>query len=894
MDTSSEIITTDLKEKAAVVEENLNMITLEERGPQAAHCGQSHLQVTRAPQHPTKHTTFPQLGLDSKQNMLKDILYDVQQIDRVVEVVEETIKAHPHSHPIHIPIRIPIRMKTYQDSRKEDLNLVLEEVFLQHMKRNSTKGTITVKDRGGGFHMEGHNAEFKMATLILEFERKFETEQCLLPYPYRIWHLGRLGIEMAKILNHPRVYAFLHIPVQSASDTVLMEMKREYCVADFKRVVDFLKDKYFASRNLCEKKQRTKDLSQVFHSYNPYDHKGKTLNGFLKRDDSRPSKTADLGSGSVLKEKEIVPMYPDTFIVYSIKTSRPTSAAYDVNDLNILQVSQFLQGSDFAAIGERQKVLVTEESFDSKFYVAHNRFYEQVLVPKNPTFMGKMVEVNVYESGKHFMKGQPVSDAKVYAPSISKPLAKGEISGLTEIIESKHRQSDEEQSYQFITQSTPFLENCGQGARHPLKQTPKPKCQMDFLLPKHDKVQTNSLRTTSSANRYGAEAECLHVVAVPTKVKTGRDHQAHFKEDIRFTGARSSEARIISTVHLGQTRVSLSPEGVEINTYKSFPIFLKSGINAPWCQAEQAAEYVGLESRREITAGALGFDHPHVELFIDIIAKLGYENASYTPHQLKLEMPKDMTAMLMKGSIEWLKNADQTSGCIAEESSCSVLEPWKCFGMVFEEQSTNLQRYQVKFKRKQEGKIDCYAQKHLVLQDKKGRMIFCGDNAHEPPKHGVTVGLTDMLRHSVLASCWPAAFSVGFTWTRYKYNEESFDVFGALRGVVDGGLSMPHSTKLFPGYDSESREFKAEVPQKHIVAQNVTDDMSYLMEDANKKQFSQYIKNNIAADMMEEMYTKTVPLYERIQPIRRSLRKKLKKKKRIGTVPECLLLRRKI
>lgn len=49
--------------------------------------------------------------------------------------------------------------------------------------------------------------------------------------------------EMAKILNHPRVYAFLHIPVQSASDTVLMEMKREYCVADFKRVVDFLKEK---------------------------------------------------------------------------------------------------------------------------------------------------------------------------------------------------------------------------------------------------------------------------------------------------------------------------------------------------------------------------------------------------------------------------------------------------------------------------------------------------------------------------------------------------------------------------------------------------------------------------------------------------------------------------
>lgn len=54
-------------------------------------------------------------------------------------------------------------------------------------------------------------------------------------------------------------------------------------------------------------------------------------------------------------------------------------------------------------------------------------------MPKNPTFMGKMVEVDIYESGKHFMKGQPVSDAKVYTPSISSPLARGEVSGLTEV-----------------------------------------------------------------------------------------------------------------------------------------------------------------------------------------------------------------------------------------------------------------------------------------------------------------------------------------------------------------------------------------------------------------------------------------------------------------------------
>ncbi|KAF7669230.1 hypothetical protein LDENG_00225740, partial [Lucifuga dentata] len=102
------------------------------------------------------------------------------------------------------------------------------------------------------------------------------------------------------------------------------------------------------------KKQRTKELSQLFHSYNPYDHK----------------------------------------------------------------------------VGERQHVLVTEDSFDAQYYVAHNKFYEQVLVPKRSEFKGKMIEVDIYEAGKHFLKGQPVEDSKPFTPSIAAPLQKGEVSGL--------------------------------------------------------------------------------------------------------------------------------------------------------------------------------------------------------------------------------------------------------------------------------------------------------------------------------------------------------------------------------------------------------------------------------------------------------------------------------
>merc|ERR1740138_933311 len=36
-------------------------------------------------------------------------------------------------------------------------------------------------------------------------------------------------------------------------------------------------------------------------------------------------------------------------------------------------------------------------------------------------------------------------------------------------------------------------------------------------------------------------------------------------------------------------------------------------------------------------------------------------------------------------------------------------------------------------------------------------------------------------------------------------------VFGALKGAVDGGLSIPHCEKRFPGYDREGKEIEAEI-----------------------------------------------------------------------------------
>nr|AHB12450.1 60S Ribosomal Protein L5 [Pantala flavescens] len=228
-------------------------------------------------------------------------------------------------------------------------------------------------------------------------------------------------------------------------------------------------------------------------------------------------------------------------------------------------------------------------------------------------------------------------------------------------------------------------------------------------------------------------------------------------------------------------------------------------------------------------------------------------------------------------------------------------------------------RFQVKFKRRREGKTDYYARKRLIVQDKnkyntpkyrmivrfsnrdiicqiayariEGDKIVCAAYSHELPRYGVKVGLTNyaaayctglLLARRLLKKLGLDELYVGCVEANgEEYNVEPAEtgpgafrcyldvglvrtttgarVFGAMKGAVDGGLNIPHSTKRFPGYDADSKEFVADVHRKHIFGQHVAGYMRELAEeddDAYKRQFSRYIKLGITADMMEDIYKK--------------------------------------
>ena len=84
-------------------------------------------------------------------------------------------------------------------------------------------------------------------------------------------------------------------------------------------------------------------------------------------------------------------------------------------------------------------------------------------------------------------------------------------------------------------------------------------------------------------------------------------------------------------------------------------------------------------------------------------------------------------------------------------------------------------------------------------------------------------------------------------------------IFGALKGALDGGLDIPHSTKRFYGYDSGSKKYDAKAHRDRIFGKHVANYMKELQgeePDVYKKHFAQFIKHGISADMVESMYEK--------------------------------------
>jgi len=91
-------------------------------------------------------------------------------------------------------------------------------------------------------------------------------------------------------------------------------------------------------------------------------------------------------------------------------------------------------------------------------------------------------------------------------------------------------------------------------------------------------------------------------------------------------------------------------------------------------------------------------------------------------------------------------------------------------------------------------------------------------------------------------------------------------MWGALKGAVDGGIHVPHTTKNFPGYKAaeekgQEAEYDAEAHKDRIFGNHVKEYMEMMKEEDPTKyeaHFANYIKNDIEGDKLEDMYTEAM------------------------------------
>jgi len=207
-------------------------------------------------------------------------------------------------------------------------------------------------------------------------------------------------------------------------------------------------------------------------------------------------------------------------------------------------------------------------------------------------------------------------------------------------------------------------------------------------------------------------------------------------------------------------------------------------------------------------------------------------------------------------------------------------------------------RYQVKYRRRREGKTDYQARKRLVAQDKNkynskkyrlvvrftnkdiiaqiiyseivGDKVMCAAYGHELPRYGLKVGLTNYAasycvglllarRHLTklgMADLYTGKATVdGEDYNVYEDQERDEEarnpfkavldvglartttgarVFAVMKGACDGGLDVPHSTSRLAGYDAETKSFDASVLRKYLFGGNIAEYMEQLQDNPER------------------------------------------------------------
>lgn len=123
---------------------------------------------------------------------------------------------------------------------RQNLTSYKEKDIIEAIKNAVKDGAKEIYITGQDTGCYGLDINTNIASLlekISEIEGKFKVRVGMMNPDFALKFLD----ELVEIFKHRKFYRFIHIPVQSGSNAVLRDMKRNYCVEDFIRVANKFK-----------------------------------------------------------------------------------------------------------------------------------------------------------------------------------------------------------------------------------------------------------------------------------------------------------------------------------------------------------------------------------------------------------------------------------------------------------------------------------------------------------------------------------------------------------------------------------------------------------------------------------------------------------------------------
>ena len=200
--------------------------------------------------------------------------------------------------------------------------------------------------------------------------------------PYILEHVNN----MIKILNHPNVYSFIHIPVQSGSNAVLDKMLREYTIEEF----NFLCDKFIegvpnitiATDIICGFPTETKEnFEETLNLVEKYKFPVINISQFYPRPGTVAAKWKKIDTKEVHNRSKTL---AELFGSYShYKHLLNTTQRVWIHDLN-----------------------EEEKNKEENMMVGHNKSYVKILIPKDENLYGKELIVKITQIHKWHCVGE--------------------------------------------------------------------------------------------------------------------------------------------------------------------------------------------------------------------------------------------------------------------------------------------------------------------------------------------------------------------------------------------------------------------------------------------------------------------------------------------------------